>query len=1056
MKRTIFVTTLLLIWSATLLAQTERWVYHYDAETEGDQAHSIAYGPDGNTYVAGCRSRIIFEDEESSPKQEFSVISLDPQGNVRWSYFHDVGGANIFDEAKAVIYAPDGYIYAAGTTYNAGSGYGYDITVVKFEPDGTPVWSSAYRSALYGADGAYDLVYANGSLYIAGDSPYGNEYVFTLMRLVDLQEEYPTCDWTYRYNVEGAGRANSLICDSDGNICATGNSNTAADFDFVIVSVTSSGDFNWDYVSGANNGVADDGCAITVDPDNNVYAAGHVYDATNDHDLKVISLESDGDHRWTYTYNDGQVNGIDQAKAIIYGSDENLYVAGEVTTANAMDFAVISLPTSSANARWVTTINGSASAIDRANDVVYGSDGNIYTAGYTTNTYGEASAMDFTVASLRSSDGGVNWPTPYVYNRTPPGNQHDEAYALAYGLDGDIYAAGYSTNDNEPPDYDFTVIRINPASGLFAGSTEPSSGRHLGRELGTTKLHAVYHTAGENVCYSYSADGGDNWTAPELVDQGIYPSVGVLSLALPIDMPPVVVYLHGDELRYRYRDPFTQLWGGFTICPPYLRCSGPPSVYVTGTTVHVAYPVEIPEEDAWGIYYNAFEYSDEDPGTYEEVETNASELTKPSLVCDGDWYHHVIYEKSTRLEYAYRDPQSGWQLNRQISNYPGDASYQPFIDYWGDYVWAPWSEILTDPDVSDIYHSSRYLTTNANWASPASVTETEDYASESPVIACDDAFCYAEHNTANSGFDIEFYRRIEETRNWVEQTTPRSYWPHNQLYYSPFASDMLYVLWTEGSSPGYFVRFKSTDMSGDWGGEQKVYYPVTCGEEKQSAYCVSRTGFRKIGDYCIDHGDSLVYYLHFLDPRYDFVAKIAGLHNGTTTWAQTISADNQIIGSIQVPPTELRTLTVKIPYGLYEKDHAIRLVFKKTAGSYAFCQNIKLYRNERQRKFGDGGGQATTSAPVTSKFSLDIAPNPTSRMATIVYSLPSETRASLRVFDISGRMVRKLYDGKQTAGKHSIIWDGQDNNGRVLPNGVYFLDLDIGSHKETRKVLLLR
>ena len=55
--------------------------------------------------------------------------------------------------------------------------------------------------------------------------------------------------------------------------------------------------------------------------------------------------------------------------------------------------------------RWVYTYKGIADASDVANSVVYGLDGNIYTAGYS---YGQTASGDFTIISLTSS-GGENW-----------------------------------------------------------------------------------------------------------------------------------------------------------------------------------------------------------------------------------------------------------------------------------------------------------------------------------------------------------------------------------------------------------------------------------------------------------------------------------------------------------------------------------------------------------------------------------------------------------------------------------------------------------------------
>ncbi len=52
-------------------------------------------------------------------------------------------------------------------------------------------------------------------------------------------------------------------------------------------------------------------------------------------------------------------------------------------------------------------------------------------------------------------------------------------------------------------------------------------------------------------------------------------------------------------------------------------------------------------------------------------------------------------------------------------------------------------------------------------------------------------------------------------------------------------------------------------------------------------------------------------------------------------------------------------------------------------------------------------------------------PNPFSDVATIRYSLPYETNVSLKVYDISGRLINTLVQGKVQAGVHTIRWEGK-------------------------------
>jgi flagellar hook assembly protein FlgD len=64
--------------------------------------------------------------------------------------------------------------------------------------------------------------------------------------------------------------------------------------------------------------------------------------------------------------------------------------------------------------------------------------------------------------------------------------------------------------------------------------------------------------------------------------------------------------------------------------------------------------------------------------------------------------------------------------------------------------------------------------------------------------------------------------------------------------------------------------------------------------------------------------------------------------------------------------------------------------------------------------------------------------------------------ASLRVYDVSGRLIRSLVDGRLPAGMHEVMWNGRDENGAMAASGVYFYRLSAGEIVQTRKMVLLR
>jgi hypothetical protein len=95
--------------------------------------------------------------------------------------------------------------------------------------------------------------------------------------------------------------------------------------------------------------------------------------------------------------------------------------------------------------------------------------------------------------------------------------------------------------------------------------------------------------------------------------------------------------------------------------------------------------------------------------------------------------------------------------------------------------------------------------------------------------------------------------------------------------------------------------------------------------------------------------------------------------------------------------------------------------------------------------------------PSFGAIALENYPNPFNPGTTIRYTLPEASLASLRVYDVAGRLVRTLFaDRKVPAGTYEIDWDGRDEDGGEVASGVYFFRIDAGAHTFTRKGVLLK
>ncbi len=96
-----------------------------------------------------------------------------------------------------------------------------------------------------------------------------------------------------------------------------------------------------------------------------------------------------------------------------------------------------------------------------------------------------------------------------------------------------------------------------------------------------------------------------------------------------------------------------------------------------------------------------------------------------------------------------------------------------------------------------------------------------------------------------------------------------------------------------------------------------------------------------------------------------------------------------------------------------------------------------------------------TPRPLTVELRAS-APNPFTDRTTVTFDLPRRESASLRVFDVTGRVVRTLASGEMEAGTHRAVWDGRNDGGATVEAGLYFYRLDAGTVSATRRVAFVR
>lgn len=83
-------------------------------------------------------------------------------------------------------------------------------------------------------------------------------------------------------------------------------------------------------------------------------------------------------------------------------------------------------------------------------------------------------------------------------------------------------------------------------------------------------------------------------------------------------------------------------------------------------------------------------------------------------------------------------------------------------------------------------------------------------------------------------------------------------------------------------------------------------------------------------------------------------------------------------------------------------------------------------------------------------------PNPFNPSTSISFYLPERSKLSLDVFDVSGRLVRRIASGVFSAGPHQVSWNGTDSGGNTVGSGVYVYRLTSGKRTISKKMILLK
>ena len=320
-------------------------------------------------------------------------------------------------------------------------------TIVSFAQAPNEAWIARYNGPGNSDEDPYDLlVDSSGNVYITGESwGVGSERDYTTIK----HSSNGATVWISRYNgvANAYDYSQAMVLDQIGNLLITGSSVGSGNlFDAATIKYGPNGDTAWVRRYDSPVSGSDETHGIGVDSSGNVYVAGHRHIVGTNWNYLIIKYSPSGDTLWTRMY-DGPASEGDDARVLTMDKGANVYAAGysQGTPGQAgYDVAVVKY-NSVGDLIWSTRYNGPGDNFDYTRDIEIDSYGNVYLAGQGS---GIGTGFDFLTIKLDSA-GDTVWVR--LYNG--PGNGSDFGRAMNVDDSGYVYVTGRSQGAGTGADY---------------------------------------------------------------------------------------------------------------------------------------------------------------------------------------------------------------------------------------------------------------------------------------------------------------------------------------------------------------------------------------------------------------------------------------------------------------------------------------------------------------------------------------------------------------------------------------------------------------------------
>jgi DNA-binding transcriptional regulator YhcF (GntR family) len=154
------------------------------------------------------------------------------------------------------------------------------------------------------------------------------------------------------------------------------------------------------------------------------------------------------------------------------------------------------------------------------------------------------------------------------------------------------------------------------------------------------------------------------------------------------------------------------------------------------------------------------------------------------------------------------------------------------------------------------------------------------------------------------------------------------------------------------------------------------------------------------------------------------------------------------------------------PRGLWrnltaEQREAVKNKVEEMRGQGATREEIRTVVDEMIKGYGiespaNSDSQTWGKTSAENSITAGSYPNPFNPETQIAYTLGVSGQVKIKIYNITGQLIRTFDQGYQPAGSYNVLWDGRNENGDMVASGVYLYRIEAGSYSTTNRMVLLK